>query len=63
MECHIHFSGDGRVILAKSLSFLDHIVDKHENSESPIFNKCAHEEIEPREWLDERKLYVNLSFY
>ena len=41
-------SGDGRVILAKFLSFLDHIVDKHENLENPIFNKCAHEEIEPR---------------
>ena len=56
-------SGDGRVILAKFLSFLDHIVDRHENLENPIFNKCAHEEIEPREWLDERKLSVNLSFY
>ena len=56
-------SGDGRVILAKFLSFLDHIVDKHENLANPIFNKCAHEEIEPREWLDGRKLSVNLSFY
>ena len=56
-------SGDGRVISAKFLFFLDHIVDKHENLENPIFNKFAHEEIEPREWLDERKLSVNLSFY
>ena len=56
-------SGDGKVILAKFLSFLDHILDKHDNLENPLFNKCAHEEIEPREWLDERKLSIRLNFY
>ena len=48
-------NGDGKVILAKFLSFLGHIVDKHENLENPLFSKCAHDEIETREWLDERK--------
>ena len=45
---------DGKVILAKFLSFLGHIVDKHENLENPLFSKCAHDEIETRESLDER---------
>ena len=48
-------SGEGSVILAKFLSFLGHVVDKHENLENPLFNKCAHEDIEEREWLDESK--------
>ena len=55
-------SGDGRVIWAKFLSFLDHILDRHEDLENPLFNKCAHDEIEPREWLDERKLSENAQF-
>lgn len=33
---------------------LDHIVDKRQNLENSIFSKCAHEEIVPRAWLDER---------
>ena len=55
--CHgvLLTSGDGRVILAKFVSFLGHIVDKHENLDNPLFNMCAHGEIEPREWLNERK--------
>ena len=56
-------SRDGKVILAKFLSFLDHILDKHDHLENPLFNKCAHEEIEPREWLDECKLSIRLNFY
>lgn len=45
------FSGDGRVILAKFKSFFDHVINKHENLEDPLFNKCAHNEIETRTWL------------
>ena len=51
-------SGDGRVILAKFSSFLGHIVNKHENLDDPIFNMCAHDEIEPRMWLDESKHFT-----
>ena len=51
-------SGDGTVILAKFLSFLGHIVNKHENLDNPIFNMCAHDEIEPRMWLDESKHFT-----
>jgi hypothetical protein len=43
------------VILAKFLSFLEHIVNKHENLNDALFNKCAHGEIEPREWLNDRE--------
>lgn len=49
-------SGDGRIILAKFKSFLGHIVDKHDDLDDPLFNKCAHGEIEHREWLDNRTL-------
>ena len=49
------------MIWAKFKSFLGHIADKHENLEDPIFYKCAHGEIEHRQWLNDRKLlYVQL---
>ena len=55
-------SGDGNVILAKFLSFLGHVLDKHENLSNPLFNKCAHdEEIETRQWLDESKLNIKFG--
>ena len=54
-------SGDGNVILAKFLSFLGHVLDKHENLNN-FFNKCAHdEEIETRQWLDESKLNIKFA--
>ena len=36
--------GTGRIIWAKFKSFLSHIVNKHENLEHPLFNKCGHME-------------------
>lgn len=54
-------SGDGNVILAKFLSFLGHILDKHKNLNDPLFNKCAHGEIQPRQWLDESKLNIKFT--
>ena len=45
--------GNGDVIWAKFSSFLSHIINKHENLENPLFNKCAHKDIiQPRKWLD-----------
>ena len=44
--------------MAKFLSFLGHIVNKHENLDDPIFNMCAHDEIEPRMWLGESKHFT-----
>eukprot|EP00112_Aurelia_sp_Birch-Aquarium-sp1_P012751 Seg2686.5 transcript_id=Seg2686.5/GoldUCD/mRNA.D3Y31 product="hypothetical protein" protein_id=Seg2686.5/GoldUCD/D3Y31 len=55
---HLHWSatttpsGNGNVILAKFKSFLGHIVNKHEDLENPLFNKCAHgDDISQRKWL------------
>ena len=53
-------SGEGTVILAKFHSFLGHIINKHDNLDNQLFNKCAHEEIGQREWIDERKLDVTI---
>ena len=49
-ENHLYWSatttmcGTGRIIWAKFKSFLSHIVNKHENLEDPLFNKCGHME-------------------
>ena len=56
-ERHLHrsatstFSGNGRVIWAKFKAFMNHVVNKHNNFEDPLFNKCAHGNLEPRKWL------------
>lgn len=49
-------SGNGNVIWAKFKSFLSHIINNHENHDDPLFDKCAHDEIEDRTWLDEGML-------
>lgn len=49
------FDGDGDVIWAKFKSFLSHVVNKHNNLDDPLFNKCAHGELEPRKWLKSGK--------
>ncbi len=44
---------NGEVIWAKFSSFFSHVVDKHENLDNPIFNKCGHKDvIQPHKWLD-----------
>lgn len=45
------FSGNGKLIWAKFISFLSHVINKHDDLDEPLFNKCAHGEIAPREWL------------
>ena len=45
------YSGNGDIIWAKFKSFLSHVVNKHKNLDDPLFDKCAHGEIEPRRWL------------
>ena len=42
-----------RLVWAMFSSFFSHMVDKHENLDNPVFNKCGHKDIiEPRKWLD-----------
>ncbi|KAK3741189.1 hypothetical protein QZH41_012632 [Actinostola sp. cb2023] len=55
---HLHWSatttlcGTGRIILAKFHSFLGHIVNKHENLDDHLFNRCSHgNSIKQRKWL------------
>lgn len=55
---HLHWSaisttcGTGRIIWSKFNSFKSHIVNKHENLDDPLFDKCAHNpNIQPRKWL------------
>ena len=45
------FIGCGRVIWAKFKSFLNHVVNKHSGFNEPLFNKCVHRNIPPRNWL------------
>ena len=57
--CENHFfwsatstlSGNGSVIYAKFKSFLSHVINKHDNLDEPLFNKCFHGEIQQRQWL------------
>lgn len=39
------------MILAKWRSFLRHIANKHKDHPNPLVKECAHDEIEPREWI------------
>lgn len=42
----------GDVILAKFKAFLSHVINKHRDLPSRLFNKCAHDEIlTPRVWM------------
>ncbi|XP_031563713.1 uncharacterized protein LOC116299222 [Actinia tenebrosa] len=45
-------TGSGKGIWAKFRSYLSHIINKHENLDDPLFNKCAHgRDIPQRKWL------------
>ena len=47
-ENHLYWSatttmcGTGRIIWAKFKSFLSHIINKHDNLDDPLFNRCGH---------------------
>lgn len=43
--------GFQEMIAAKWKSFMQHVANKHDNYPSPLFKKCAHEEIEQRRWI------------
>lgn len=44
--------GLGELIVAKWTSILRHVVNKHDNHPNPLYKKCHHEELEPRDWFD-----------
>ncbi|XP_065069757.1 uncharacterized protein LOC135694804 [Rhopilema esculentum] len=43
--------GFGELIVAKWRSLMRHIANKHDEHPSQLYNKCAHVELEPREWI------------
>ena len=43
--------GFGEMILAKWMSLLRHIADKHHNHPNPLFPCCAHGDIDKRKWI------------
>ena len=65
--CENHFfwsatstlSGNGSVIYAKFKSFLSHVINKHDNLDDPLYNKCNHGEIKHRTWLDKGMFKFN----
>eukprot|EP00112_Aurelia_sp_Birch-Aquarium-sp1_P011567 Seg2428.5 transcript_id=Seg2428.5/GoldUCD/mRNA.D3Y31 product="hypothetical protein" protein_id=Seg2428.5/GoldUCD/D3Y31 len=46
------FDGNGDLIWAKFKSFLSHCVNEHTELDEPLFNRCAHGEIEDHLWLE-----------
>jgi len=55
-------SGNGNVIhvYAKFKSFLSHVINKHDNLDDPLFNRCNHGEIKDRTWLEKGSIIVEL---
>ena len=43
--------GFGELIVAKWRSLMHHIANKHDEHPNQLYNKCAHGELEPREWI------------
>ena len=64
-ESHLHWrvtstpDGNGDVIWAKFSSFLDHIINEHDQFDNPLFDRCAHDEdMTDRKWLTKGKLWI-----
>ncbi|KXJ17797.1 uncharacterized protein LOC110233295 [Exaiptasia diaphana] len=50
-------TGSGKLIWSKFKSYLNHIINKHENFDDPMFKKCAHSSnIPQRKWLTKDSL-------
>ena len=48
-------SGFGNLILAKWNSFLRHVANVHDDHPDPLYSKCNHGELEPRDWIQRGK--------
>ena len=40
-------------------SLLSHVINKHDNLDEPLYNKCNHGEIKHRTWLDKGEFKFN----
>ena len=47
------------MIYAKFKSFLSHVINKHDNLDEPLYNKCNYGEIQLGTWLDKGKFKFN----
>ena len=43
--------GFGDLIVVKWKSLIRHIADNHHDHSDPLYEKCAHGELEPRDWI------------
>ena len=51
LECDLDSFWQRQDYTGKFKSFLSHIIDKHDDLDDPLYNKCAHDELTPRKWL------------
>ena len=57
IRSHLYWSvlstqqGFGDLIVAKWTSIMGHISNKHDDHPNPLFAKCAHGDIAPRQWI------------
>ena len=55
-------TGDGELVKEKWLSILNHITDVHEGH-GDKFPRCAHDEIEDRDWMKKGRSFYTCSYY
>ena len=44
-------AGFESLILAKWLSFMRHVANRHTNDPDPVYKQCQHGDLEPRKWI------------
>jgi len=44
-------------------SFLSHVINKHDNLDDPLYNRCNHGEIKDRTWLEKGSVIVELHIH
>ena len=65
IRSHLYWSvlstqqGFGDLIVAKWTSIMGHISNKHDEHPNPLFAKCAHGDIAPRQWIPKGTLAQN----
>ena len=52
--------GFGNLIVAKFNSFMRHVANKHTDHPNPLYDKCNHEELQPRKWIKIGKFLLEL---
>lgn len=50
--------GFGDLVVAKWTSIVRHVSNKHGNHPNPLYKKCEHGDLEPRDWIDTSEKYM-----